>query len=136
MPGHGRSTLDTHHALPTLEASLETLERTDFAPFRALNDMPMGMTGHLLIPALDPEQCATLSPAVIGHIRDSIGFDGLLLTDDFSMGALSGDMGTRAGQALGAGCDVILHCNGERDEMAALADTVPTLTADGVRRAD
>ncbi|MEM6466023.1 MAG: glycoside hydrolase family 3 N-terminal domain-containing protein, partial [Pseudomonadota bacterium] len=101
-----------------------------------LNDMPIGMTGHLLIPALDPEQCATLSPAVIGYIRGNIGFDGLLLTDDFSMGALSGDMGTRAGQALWAGCDVILHCNGERDEMAALANTVTSLTSDGVRRAD
>ncbi|MEO1550875.1 MAG: glycoside hydrolase family 3 protein [Pseudomonadota bacterium] len=122
MPGHGRSALDTHHDLPTIEAPLEELERTDFAPFRALNDLPMGMTGHLLIPALDGDHCATLSSKVVDYVRTKIGFQGLVMTDDFSMGALSGALGARTQAALSAGCDLILHCNGQRAEMEVVAD--------------
>lgn len=124
MPGHGGATVDSHLETPLIDAPLSVLEAEDFRPFRALADLPLGMTGHLCIPALDPERPATLSPAVIGHIRGAFEFNGLLMTDDLSMQALPGTVGARAGAALAAGCDMILHCNGKPEEMAAVAEAV------------
>ncbi|MEM7269340.1 MAG: glycoside hydrolase family 3 N-terminal domain-containing protein, partial [Pseudomonadota bacterium] len=120
MPGHGRSTVDTHLSMPTVTADRQALE-ADFAPFRAHSDCAMGMTGHLLFTAIDPETVSTFSPAVIDLIRTDIGFRGLLMTDDISMGALEGTMEQRASRALAAGVDLILHCNGEMEDMEAIA---------------
>ena len=121
LPGHGRASADTHHDLPRVTASLADLTATDFAPFTALNDLPMAMTAHIIFDALDPENPATQSPAVIAHIRNSIGFGGLLLTDDLNMQALSGDLAQRTTRALAAGCDIALHCKGAADEMVMVA---------------
>jgi len=123
MPGHGRSTQDSHHDLPHVIADPEALDDTDFAPFRALNDLAMGMTAHLVYDAIDPAP-ATVSPVMIGLIRDQIGFDGLLMTDDISMKALGGALGDIARDAIHAGCDVVLACNrslAERREVALAA---------------
>jgi beta-N-acetylhexosaminidase len=135
LPGHGRGTLDSHHALPVVAAARAELAE-DFAPFRALADLPMAMTAHLLYPALDPEAPATQSAAVIGLIRAEIGFDGLLMTDDLSMRALTGSFATRTARAIAAGCDLILHCNGDPAEMAEIAAAVPPLAGEARRRAD
>lgn len=135
IPGHGRAPADSHLALPRVSASREDLDRIDFAPFRALADQALGMTAHVVYEAIDPDRCATVSPAVIALIRGEIGFDGLLMTDDLSMRALTGPMGDRAHQALAAGCDVILHCNGEFDEMEAVAAAIPALSGPAADRA-
>jgi len=135
LPGHGRALSDSHRDLPRVTASMAELRGTDFVPFRAMRDQVLGMTAHVVYDAIDPEACATLSPAAIRLIRDELGFDGLLMTDDLSMGALTGPMGARACAALAAGCDVILHCNGEMDEMQAVAAAVPALSGDASRRA-
>jgi beta-N-acetylhexosaminidase len=122
IPGHGRAAADSHEQLPLVEASREDLERVDFAPFRMLSDMPMAMTAHVLYAAMDRERPATTSRTVISDIiRKAIGFDGLLLSDDLSMKALAGGLGERASTALDAGCDIALHCNGDRAEMEAVA---------------
>lgn len=137
MPGHGRATVDSHLALPVVRADLDDLDEHDFAPFRAMHDQPMGMTAHLVFEAIDPHAPATFSPAVIQElIRDSIGFDGLLMTDDLSMQALRGPFRERAEAAYRAGIDVVLHCNGRMDEMRAVAEATPDLTGEGARRAD
>jgi beta-N-acetylhexosaminidase len=129
MPGHGRALVDSHHALPRVTAPREVLEASDFAPFRELAWLPLGMTAHVVYEAIDPEYPATLSARVIAEvIRASIGFDGLLLTDDLSMGALGGSLAARASAALDAGCDVVLHCNGEPAEMREIAGVVAPLT--------
>ena len=126
LPGHGRAKVDSHHALPDVGTDLDTLAATDFVPFRALRSALMGMTAHITYSALDAGQVSTLSRAVVRDIiRDRIGFDGLLMTDDLSMKALSGDFAERTEKALAAGCDIILHCNGDRDEMAAIASALP-----------
>lgn len=124
MPGHGRTDLDSHFDLPRVDVSRDTLSEMDFAPFRALNDLPMGMTAHVVYEAID-EAPATLSPDTIAAIRDDIGFDGLIMTDDIGMKALSGTPAQIATQALAAGCDVILHCN------APLADRIAAANAAG-----
>ncbi|WP_420010531.1 beta-N-acetylhexosaminidase [Tateyamaria sp.] len=124
IPGHGRTDLDSHFDLPRVDVSLDTLRETDFAPFRALNDLPMGMTAHVVYEAVD-EQPATLSADMMRLVRDDIGFDGLIMTDDIGMKALSGTPGQIATRALAAGCDVILHCN------APLAKRVETANAAG-----
>lgn len=134
LPGHGRATADSHEALPRIAAGRDELE-ADFAPFRAHADAPMGMTGHLVFEAIDPEAPSTLSPAVISAIREEIGFDGLLMTDDISMGALSGDVATLSARALAAGCDVVLHCNGRMDEMEAVAGAAGALSGAALARA-
>ena len=136
IPGHGRTPLDSHENLPVVDTPLSVLRNTDFAPFRALNDLPMAMTAHIVYPAIDPEKCATLSAPVIDMIRQDIGFDGLLMCDDLSMHALGGDFGDRAGGALAAGCDMLLHCNGERSEMEPILARTPALTGKAARRAD
>jgi beta-N-acetylhexosaminidase len=135
VPGHGRATLDSHLALPEVGAGRAELE-ADFAPFRALADLPMAMTAHVVYRALDPGAPATQSAAVVRLIRDEIGFDGLLMTDDLSMRALRGGFAERAQRALVAGCDVILHCNGEVAEMAEVASTAPELAGEAARRAE
>jgi len=135
IPGHGRATVDSHEALPTVSAPLDVLERTDFVPFRLLSDLPWAMTGHLLFEAVDPDACITVSPRGIQEIiRGHIGFDGLLLSDDLSMQALGGSLGERAGRALAAGCDVALHCNGRMDEMVEVAGRTGPMTAAASRR--
>lgn len=129
VPGHGRAMLDSHKALPVVDTSRDTLEKTDFQPFCDLADMPVAMTAHIVYSAIDPKAPATTSPSVIREvIRGFIGFDGLLLSDDLSMKALSGSLGERARAALAAGCDVVLHCNGNRDEMAAVLEACGPLS--------
>ena len=120
LPGHGFGTLDSHHELPHVPAPRMVLEAEDFAVFRALRDLHWGMSAHLVYEAIDPDAPATLSPAMVGVIRDEIGFDGLLMTDDLSMNALPGSIGERAARARAAGCDVVLHCNGKASEMEAV----------------
>lgn len=121
MPGHGRATADSHFDLPKVDAARTGLDTHDFAPFKALNDLPMGMTAHLVYSDID-DQPATLSKPVMDVIRTDIGFDGLIMTDDIAMKALSGDLGDLSRGALAAGCDVILHCNGTLDERRAVAN--------------
>ena len=137
IPGHGRAVVDSHHNLPVVSASKDELRQTDFAPFVALADLPLGMTAHIVYPAYDAEFSATQSPLVINDvIRGEIGFDGLLMTDDLSMKALAGDFADRARLSLAAGCDVVLHCNGEMAEMRAVAGAVPALAGEAERRAE
>ncbi|MBS0476380.1 MAG: beta-N-acetylhexosaminidase [Proteobacteria bacterium] len=127
MPGHGRTSTDTHKELPTVIASDAELE-IDLAPFRALNTAPMGMTGHLLFTAWDKEHPATQSPYIIEQIiRGRIGFDGLLLTDDLDMEALKGTVPERAAVSLAAGCDIALNCWGRMDDMVGIAERAPTM---------
>ncbi len=135
IPGHGRATVDSHEALPVVNASLDELRATDFVPFKALADLPLGMTAHVLYEAIDKENVATMSPTVIDLIRREIGFDGLLMTDDISMKALSGDIGELSKQAIAAGCDLVLHCNGDMSEMERVAEAVDTMSPETVRRA-
>jgi len=135
MPGHGRAAVDTHHELPVVTTPRDELARIDLAPFRALADQALGMTGHVVFDAIDPAACATLSPTVIEVIRRDIGFDGLLMTDDLSMRALSGSMAARAVAAIAAGCDMILHCNGDMAEMREIAAATPELAGAALARA-
>lgn len=130
VPGHGRALADSHEDLPVVDTPLEELERTDFIPFWDLADLPYAMTAHIRYTALDATLPATLSPAVIRYIRDAIGFHGVLMSDDLSMKALSGAMGDRARGCIAAGCDVVLHCNGEMAEMQAVAEALALV--DGV----
>ncbi|MFZ5783360.1 MAG: beta-N-acetylhexosaminidase [Pseudomonadota bacterium] len=135
IPGHGRATVDSHAALPRVAAAREELERTDFVPFRLLSDLPWAMTGHLLFEAIDPTAAITVSALGVREIiRDHIGFDGLLLSDDLSMQALGGSLGERAARALAAGCDIALHCNGRMEEMTEIAGRCGTMSAAAWRR--
>ena len=136
IPGHGRGNADSHHALPVVATPRDELSRTDFAPFRALRSLPAAMTAHILYRDIDPLAPATLSPIVIEEvIRTEIGFDGLLMTDDMSMKALAGDLADLGRRAREAGCDVLLHCNGEMDEMRRIAAAAGPLAGDAERRA-
>lgn len=135
MPGQGRAPLDSHADLPVVEAVADELQ-ADFAPFRALADMPMAMSAHVVYRALDPDRPATQSPRMIRAIRESIGFGGLLMTDDLSMQALRGGLGERAAAALGAGCDMVLHCNGLPEEMAAVVEATPRLSGAALARSE
>lgn len=121
IPGHGRAGVDSHEDLPKVMTDLETLEKSDFKAFELLNNYPLAMTAHIIFTALDDTACVTFSPAVISYIRNTIGFAGLIMTDDLSMKALTGDFATRTKKAIAAGCDIILHCNGDMDEMQAVA---------------
>ena len=128
MPGHGRAHVDSHHLLPTVTASEAELE-VDLEPFRALATAPMGMTSHIVFEAWDAEHPATLSPKVIADvIRDRIGFDGLLMTDDIDMKALSGTAGEKAAGAIAAGCDVVLDCWARMHEMVEIADRLEPIS--------
>jgi beta-N-acetylhexosaminidase len=137
LPGHGRATADSHRRLPVVTTDRATLEGTDFSAFRPLRRLPMGMTAHVVFTSLDRDLPATTSATIISQvIRGFIGFDGLLMSDDLSMGALSGDLAERTRAALAAGCDVGLHCNGNLAEMQAVADAAPELVGAAARRAD
>ncbi|NVO26837.1 glycoside hydrolase family 3 protein [Donghicola sp. C2-DW-16] len=135
IPGHGLARVDSHLDLPRVDVDAETLTNVDFAAFKALNDLPLGMTAHLVFEALD-DQPATLSPKMMGLIRNEIGFDGLIMTDDISMGALSGTVARRSERAIAAGCDVVLHCNGDLTEMESIANVCGDLTEAAIVRAD
>ena len=136
IPGHGRAKADSHLELPVVDATYEALDARDFPPFRALSDMPMAMTAHVIYSAIDPKRPATTSKKAIRKvIRGALGFDGLLMSDDLSMKALSGDFAERAEQALAAGCDVVLHCNGDMAEMKAVVDGTDALKGHARRRA-
>lgn len=135
LPGHGRARVDSHKALPRIDASLDTLRLTDFAPFTALRDMPLGMTGHVVLTAVDPHRAVSVSPEAIRRIiRGEIGFDGLLMSDDIGMRALTGRAGRKAEAVLRAGCDVVLHCSGKMREMEAIAAVAPELTGKALTR--
>ena len=137
LPGHGRATTDSHERLPIVDADLRTLEATDFAAFMPLADLPLGMTAHVVYTALDPDLPATTSAVMIGRvIRDWIGFSGALMSDDISMGALSGSVAERARRALSAGCDLILHCNGNLPEMREVASACPPLAGAALERTE
>lgn len=135
IPGHGRATMDSHLDLPRVDVSRATLSQTDFAAFRALADLPMGMTAHVVFSDIDPRGPTTTSASMIEVIRKDIGFDGLLMTDDLSMQALSGTVTERSQAALAAGCDVILHCNGDRAEIEAVTVAAGPLSPQAERRA-
>jgi len=136
IPGHGRAMADSHLELPVVDASLEDLEARDFAPFRVLSDMPIAMTAHVIFAAIDRKRPATASKKVIRRIvRGAIGFDGLVMSDDLSMKALSGGCTERAEAARAAGCDVVLHCNGDMAEMKAVAAGAGALKGRAAERA-
>jgi len=127
MPGHGRATMDSHFDLPLVDAAQGDLAKHDFAPFKALNDLPMGMTAHLVYDVIDPRP-ATLSPVMMRLIRDEIGFDNLIMTDDISMKALAGSPADNAQAAIAAGCDVVLYCNAPLADRAAVAEAAGEMT--------
>lgn len=135
LPGHGRTRVDSHHDLPVLDVPLDELDATDFEPFRALNDLPMGMTAHIRLKQLD-DRPATASPAAIRLIRERIGFGGLLMSDDIGMNALSGSPAERARAAIAAGCDLVLACNLNRAEFAEVAEAAGRMTPEAGRRAE
>ncbi|XBQ15192.1 MAG: beta-N-acetylhexosaminidase [Oceanicaulis sp.] len=137
LPGHGRAGVDSHYELPVVDAEEESLVMTDFAAFKAVKGALMAMTAHVVYTAIDPDDCATVSAEVIGRvIRGHIGFDGLLMTDDLSMKALGGSFRERSERALGAGCDMLLHCNGVMAEMVEVAHAAPRLDHQALKRAD
>jgi beta-N-acetylhexosaminidase len=136
IPGHGRATADSHLRLPRVDTPQIELERTDFAAFRPLADLPMAMTAHVVFSALDPAQPATTSATIIEQvIRGVIGFQGLLMSDDVSMNALAGSIAERTRAIFAAGCDVVLHCNGKLDEMREVAGQTPELSGKALERA-
>ncbi|WP_207287094.1 beta-N-acetylhexosaminidase [Rhodovulum adriaticum] len=135
IPGHGRATVDSHLDLPRVTADRATLEAADFAPFRALADLPLGMTAHIVFDAIDPDLPVTTSPEGIALIRRDLGFDGVLMSDDISMQALHGSIGARSAAALAAGCDVVLHCNGDLTEMEEVVTASGVLGAESAARA-
>lgn len=135
IPGHGRAAVDSHHSMPVVEPMPMDLRNIDFAPFKALNDMPWAMTAHVVYRSIDAILPATTSSSVIsGVIRGSIGFEGFLITDDLSMKALYGDMSMRASMSLRAGCDAVLHCNGDMAEMEAVAKACQPLSFEAIMR--
>jgi beta-N-acetylhexosaminidase len=137
LPGHGRAMADSHHELPKVDAELAKLRASDFAAFRSLSDLPLGMTAHVVYTAIDPIAPATTSVTVITEvIRGWIGFGGLLMSDDSSMAALSGSIAARSHAAIVAGCDLVLHCNGELAEMQEVAGAVPMLAREAATRAE
>jgi len=136
IPGHGRATADTHLKLPVVDTSKAELERTDFAAFQPLADLPMAMTAHVVFSALDPAHPATTSATIIEQvIRGVIGFQGLLMSDDVSMNALAGSIAERTRAIFAAGCDMVLHCNGKLDEMREVARETPQLSGKALQRA-
>ncbi|WP_297322714.1 beta-N-acetylhexosaminidase [uncultured Bartonella sp.] len=136
IPGHGRALCDTHKSLARVSAPIDILRATDFVPFKALSHLPVAMTAHVVYECVDWQRPATLSKAVINQIiRDEIGFDGLLMTDDLSMKALSGDFSDLTDEAFEAGCDIVLHCNGDLEEMLKIAAATPFLEGKALLRA-
>lgn len=135
IPGHGRAVADSHHDLPHVDCAKNAMQDTDFLPFSDLRHFPIGMTAHLVYDRIDAAP-ATLSPVMMRLIRDEIGFDGLIITDDISMKALSGDLGELSARAIAAGCDVVLHCNGTLEEKRQVAEAAGRMTAPAQRRAE
>lgn len=135
IPGHGRARVDSHFELPRTRAIHTTLSAKDFAPFAALADLPMAMTGHVVYASLD-DRPATTSPVILRLIREEIGFDGLVMTDDISMKALNGTLTEISRDALDAGCDVILHCNGTLEARREVSEAAGRLSGEGQRRAE
>jgi beta-N-acetylhexosaminidase len=136
IPGHGRAGADSHLELPRVKTPREELSASDFVPFRSLNLTPIAMTAHVVYDSIDPQRPATVSPKVVREvIRGEIGFDGLLMSDDLSMQALDGSLGARAKAAQFAGCDVVLHCNGNMDEMKQVAAETKALNGQALKRA-
>ncbi len=137
MPGHGRATVDSHYDLPRVVASKRDLRDVDFAPFKALNDAPIGMTAHVVYDAFDKDHCATMSKTIVGDvIRGEIGFDGLLLSDDLKMRALGGAVGERVEGCLAAGVDIACCCNFSLAEMIEAAAVAPALSGASLERAE
>ncbi len=137
IPGHGRAGVDSHKSLPVVDAAREMLSATDFAPFKAFSDAPLAMTAHVIYSAIDADRPATTSRRVIDDvIRGEIGFAGCLMSDDLSMQALDGGLGARARASIAAGCDLVLHCNGDLAEMAEIAPEVPNLAGEALERAE
>lgn len=137
VPGHGRAFSDSHLELPRLDTPIEDLRAHDFVPFKALSHLPMAMTAHVVYNAVDPANPATTSAKVVTEvIRGEIGFDGLLISDDTSMKALSGDFPSKAAAILAAGCDIVLHCNGVMEEMAGIASRTTPLSGKSLERAE
>jgi beta-N-acetylhexosaminidase len=136
IPGHGRAAADSHFRLPAVDTSKQELERTDFAAFQPLADLPMAMTAHVVFSALHPAHPATTSATIIRQvIRGVIGFQGLLMSDDVSMNALAGSIAERTRAIVNAGCDMVLHCNGKLDEMRDVARETPELAGEALDRA-
>jgi beta-N-acetylhexosaminidase len=136
IPGHGRATADTHYSLPVVDTPEDELNRTDFAAFQPLADLPMAMTAHVVFSAVDAAHPATTSATMIERvIRGFVGFQGLLMSDDVSMNALAGSIAERTRAAFAAGCDVVLHCNGKLDEMHQVAGETPELSGKALERA-
>jgi beta-N-acetylhexosaminidase len=135
LPGHGRATMDSHFDLPCVTAALDELESVDFAPFKALTGLPMAMTAHLVYEALD-DAPATLSPKMMQLIRNDIGFDNLIMTDDISMKALSGTPAENAAGAIAAGCDVVLYCNAPLEDRRAVTQAAGLMTPQAQLRAE
>jgi beta-N-acetylhexosaminidase len=137
LPGHGRAAADSHLRLPVVDADRASLESSDFAAFRPLAGLPLGMTAHVVFSAIDPTRPATTSATMVRDvIRGWIGFQGLLMSDDVSMGALSGTIAERSRAAVVAGCDVVLHCNGQIEEMREVAAASPMLSGQAATRAE
>ncbi len=135
LPGHGAGNADSHHDLPRVSLPLVELAARDFIPVKALADLPLGMSAHVVYDALDPDHPATVSARVIGYLRDVLGFGGLLMTDDICMNALGGSMAGRAARARAAGCDVVLHCSGDLAEMEAVVGAAGQLAGAARARA-
>jgi len=137
IPGHGRAGADSHLALPRVSARPEELSASDFVTFRSLNTCPIAMTAHVVYDSIDPQRPATTSPKVIRDvIRGEIGFEGLLMSDDLSMQALDGPLSLRAKNAQFAGCDLVLHCNGDMDEMKSVASEARELEGLSLKRSE
>lgn len=135
MPGHGRATVDSHDEMPVVDALLEDLDARDFAPFRDLADMPIAMTAHIAYTAVDPDVPATLSRRMVEDVmRGNLGFDGVILSDDLCMGAIRGPLRESTAQAIEAGCDVALHCDGEMAAMEEVMEGVGTASPEALRR--
>ncbi len=128
IPGHGRGTSDSHLELPVVDCSLDELRKTDFVTFTKLRDQKFAMTAHILFTAIDKLNCATTSFSAIKLIREEIGFENILMSDDVSMKALKGSFVEKSKAILSAGCDLVLHCNGTMDEMVEINSALPQLT--------
>ena len=136
IPGHGRAGADSHAALPIVDTAYDEIVATDFYPFQVCADMPIAMTAHVLYRAIDKKHPVTTSKKAIRVIRDVIGFDGLIVCDDLSMNALSGNLSRRARESVRAGCDVLLHCNGSLPQMTEVVAETPRLKGHALRRSD
>ncbi|MFV0358822.1 beta-N-acetylhexosaminidase [Tropicimonas sp.] len=136
LPGHGRARVDSHFSLPAVNAAPDELNASDFEPFRALADLPLAMTAHIVFTAFDPSLPATQSPRMVETIRRDIGFQGVLMSDDLSMQALAGSVGERAAASVAAGCDLVLHCNGDLAEMEAVAAAAGGMSAEAVAKGE